>query len=94
MAIFAVQLRFTNNDRRMEVRPAHRDYLASLHAAGTLVTAGPWADDTGALLVYDVADEAALRDVIAADPYTPANVCEVTVCQEWTPLFAWGPSEG
>lgn len=94
MAIFAVQLRFTDNDRRMQVRPAHREYLTSLHAAGKLVTAGPWADDTGALLIYDVADETELHDVIAADPYTPAKVCEIAASTEWTPLFPWGGRKG
>ncbi len=90
MAIFAVQLRFKNNDRRLEVRPAHREYLATLHAAGTLVTAGPWTDDTGALLLYDVADEAELREVLAKDPYTPADVYDVAELREWRPLFPFG----
>ena len=60
MAQFVVQLRFdvAETDRRMEVRPAHREYLAELKAAGKLVAAGPFTDQTGALLVYDVADEA------------------------------------
>jgi uncharacterized protein len=46
-------------------RPAHRERLAALHAAGRLVLAGPWADDSGALLVFrdDPADE------LADDPY-------------------------
>ncbi|MGH3488942.1 MAG: YciI family protein, partial [Actinopolymorphaceae bacterium] len=54
MAIFVLQLGFKNNDRRLEVRPAHREYLASLREEGKLVSAGPWADDTGAMLLYDV----------------------------------------
>ena len=89
MALYVVQLRFdiAETDRRMEVRPAHREYLAELKEAGKLVAAGPFADQTGALLVYDVADEAELRDILAKDPYTPANVAEVTTLAEWQPLF-------
>ncbi|HET6298589.1 MAG TPA: muconolactone Delta-isomerase family protein [Kribbella sp.] len=87
MALFAVQLRFTDTDRRMQVRPAHRDYLTSLKEAGKLVTAGPFADQTGALLIYDVADEAELRDILAKDPYTPADVYEIAALDEWQPLF-------
>ena len=89
MAQFVVQLRFdlAETDRRMEVRPAHREYLAELKAAGKLVAAGPFADQTGALLVYDVADEAELRDILAKDPYTPANVYEIATLTEWQPLF-------
>ena len=87
MALFAVQLRFTDTDRRMQVRPAHRDYLTSLKEAGKLVAAGPFADQTGALLIYDVADEAELRDILAKDPYTPADVYEIAALNEWQPLF-------
>jgi uncharacterized protein YciI len=87
MALFAVQLRFTDTDRRLQVRPAHREYLTSLKEAGKLVTAGPFADQTGALLIYDVADEAELRDILAKDPYTPADVYEIAALNEWQPLF-------
>jgi uncharacterized protein YciI len=87
MALFAVQLRFTDTDRRMQVRPAHREYLTALRAAGKLVAAGPFADQSGALLFYDVADEAELRDILANDPYTSADVYEIAVLKEWQPLF-------
>lgn len=92
MALFAVQLTFTDNDRRMQVRPAHREYLTSLHTAGKLLTAGPWADQTGALLVYDVADEAELREILATDPYTAADVYEIASLKEWQPLFPVRPA--
>ena len=50
MPTYVVELAFDkDNDRRMEVRPSHREYLQRLHAEGRLVTAGPFADDTGAL---------------------------------------------
>ena len=94
MAIFAVQLRFKNDERRLEVRPAHREYLAALRGAGTLVAAGPWADQTGALLIYDVADEAALREILAKDPYTPADVYDIAELREWQPLFPVGSPSG
>ena len=37
--------------------------------------------------MYDVADEAELRDILAKDPYTPANVYEIATLAEWQPLF-------
>jgi uncharacterized protein YciI len=89
MALFALQLKFTDPERRMEVRPAHRDYLAELKEAGKLVTAGPFADQTGALLIYDVADEAELRDILAKDPYTTADVYEIITLAEWQTAFPW-----
>jgi uncharacterized protein len=94
MAIFALQLRFRNNDRRLEVRPAHREYLASLRDAGRLVAAGPWADDTGAMLLYDVAGEAEVREILANDPYTPADVYEIADLREWRPLFGFDSPTG
>lgn len=89
MALYVVQLRFdlTETDRRMDVRPAHREYLTELKEAGKLVAAGPFTDQSGALLIYDVADEAELRDILAKDPYTPANVYEIATLAEWQPLF-------
>lgn len=88
MAIFAVQFRFVpqENERRLQVRPKHRDYLASLREAGKLVTAGPFADDGGALLLYDVADEAEVHQILADDPY-PSDVYEIEQIREWRPLF-------
>jgi hypothetical protein len=87
MSRFVVQLTFTEHGRRLEARPAHRAYLQDLLAQGKLVTSGPWADDSGALLIYEVADEQEMRAIIAADPYTEAGVVEVTLLREWTPIF-------
>ncbi|WP_207757343.1 YciI family protein [Nonomuraea cypriaca] len=47
---------------------------------------GPWADDTGAPHVYEVADEAELREIIGRDPYTAAGGCEIVLLKEWTPI--------
>jgi uncharacterized protein len=87
MSIFVVQLRFKNNERRLEVRPKHRDYLTTLREQGKLVTAGPFGDDTGALLVYSVESEDELRAILANDPYTPEDVYDIVLQQEWKPLF-------
>ncbi|GAB3928658.1 hypothetical protein GCM10029976_026880 [Kribbella albertanoniae] len=89
MAFFVVQLQFdlAETDERLAVRPAHREYLNELKEAGKLVAAGPFTDQTGALLVYDVADEAELRDILAKDPYTPADVYQLALLTEWQPLF-------
>jgi uncharacterized protein YciI len=87
MARFVLQLSFKNNTRRLQVRPAHRDYLRSLLEQGKLVTAGPFADDAGALLVYEVEDEAEVRDILAADPYTAAGVYDIEQLREWRPIL-------
>jgi uncharacterized protein YciI len=84
MIRFVVELAFTKNrQRRMTVRPAHRDYARKLHAMGRLETAGPWADESGALLVYCVADRAELDAILAEDPYNREGVVQIVSVREW-----------
>ncbi|KWX02536.1 hypothetical protein C3Y87_02965 [Carbonactinospora thermoautotrophica] len=83
MAKYVAQLEFTDPARRLEVRSAHREYCRELFARGSLVMAGPWADETGALLVYEAADEAAARELLAKDPYTLADVYRLVLFREW-----------
>lgn len=42
-------------DRRLAARPAHRQVLGRWHADGLVVTAGPYTDESGALVLFDVA---------------------------------------
>lgn len=88
MARFAVELVFgPDSEKRLAVRPAHREYIASLVEKGVVLGAGPYADDAGALIIYEAADEPALKEIIAADPYTPANVITEWKIREWTPVL-------
>jgi uncharacterized protein len=85
--VFVVELVFgINRDERLAVRPAHREYLGRLAADGKLVVAGPWANDTGAVLVFDVADRAELNRILDADPYAPAKVIAEQRIREWVPI--------
>jgi len=68
-------------------RPAHREHLASLHARGALVLSGPWADGTGACLVYRADDEAAVRAMLETDPFRRDGVVEVLSVRELTVVF-------
>ncbi|MBC7643847.1 MAG: hypothetical protein H7123_01890, partial [Thermoleophilia bacterium] len=75
MATFVRQFSMAPDDeRRMAVRPTHREYVAELFARGEIRMSGPFADNTGACMVYEVASEAAARELIAADPYTIEGV--------------------
>jgi uncharacterized protein len=51
------------------LRPAHREYLATLHAEGRLVACGPFTDGSGALYIYETGSLAEAEEVLAADPY-------------------------
>ena len=63
--------------KRMETRAAHLAYLATLgarvRAAGALLD--PTAQTPiGSLLIFETADEAEVRALLAADPYSAAGL--------------------
>jgi hypothetical protein len=83
--MFAVELVFEDDDRRLAARPAHREVLAGLHAEGRLVMAGPWADDSGALLVFDI-DRPGVDKILATDPYYATPGVTVAAVRDWRPV--------
>ncbi|GAB4065404.1 hypothetical protein KHC28_02855 [Ancylobacter sonchi] len=79
-----MQFALTAHDRpgalplRLEVRPAHLDYLRSI--AASLVFAGPVLDaegkPCGSIIVYEAADKAAAEKLVNDDPYSQAGLFE------------------
>jgi len=89
MPLFAVTLKFTDDvERRLEVRPTHREYLKELLAQGKLHESGPFADDTGALLIYDAADVAEVQELLANDPYAPNGIVASASINEWNRVIS------
>jgi uncharacterized protein YciI len=84
--MYAVVLTFTDDPARLELRPSHRERLTALVADGRLLAAGPWADDTGSLLVFLVNGHDDLDAILAADPYYSAPGVTVTT-HEWSPVI-------
>jgi uncharacterized protein YciI len=87
MAKFVALLTFGNEEQRLATRPRHREYLKSLLDSGKLVMSGPWTDDSGALLLYEAADEAEVRALLAADPYSEGECLAGVEVKEWTQVF-------
>ena len=88
MAKFVAVITFGDQDTRMEVRPRHRAYLEQLLADGKLHASGPWADDSGALIIYEAADEAEARALLAADPYSQTDGILANVeLNEWNRTY-------
>ena len=82
--MIAVQIAFAPEaEARLALRPAHREKLAALHAAGTLIAAGPYADESGALLLFR-ADRPEVEAAIADDPYYRAPGVTVVSIAEWS----------
>ena len=87
MAKFVAYITFGDPDRVPEVRPRHRAYLQQLLADGKLHESGPFVDGAGALIIYEVADEAEARAILAADPYTEAGVLGDVQVREWNRVY-------
>ena len=51
--------------------------------AGKLAISGPWADDTGALIIYDAEDMAEAERILDGDPYRSAGVIANATLKEW-----------
>ncbi|KAF7963731.1 hypothetical protein AWV80_06315 [Cupriavidus sp. UYMU48A] len=67
---FAAFVEYVSEPERLaQLRPAHRAYLQDLLQQGRLVVAGPFADGTGALFVYEVANESEASKLAANDPF-------------------------
>lgn len=87
MAKFVVQLVYgQDEDKRLEVRPDHREYSRELAEQGALLVGGPYEDQLGAMLVYEAADRDELQRLLDADPYAEAGVVAETTIREWNPV--------
>jgi len=80
-----IELAFGNDPRRLQARTAHRQRLAELHQRGVVAAAGPWRDDSGALLFFRL-DEPGARAEIEADPYYTAPGVRIVSIRMWAPV--------
>jgi uncharacterized protein YciI len=68
-------------------RPAHRAYLTGLIETGRLVVAGPFLDDSGALIVYEAESPEAAEALIKDDPFFAAGVFQTWDLKPWKTVF-------
>ena len=88
MARFAVEYVYTaDTAKRDEIRPAHRAFLAEAQSRGELLVSGPWANNTGALLIFETEDEAALKALLEHDPFAEADLVSRVRINEFTPVL-------
>lgn len=84
--MYLVELAFDGSPERLALRPAHRELLQQLRDSGRLVMAGPFVDESGAVLIFDVASESEVASLMDEDPYYRAKGVTVVRTQEWTPV--------
>ena len=96
MGLFAALIDFTDDEElRLQTRPVHREYLGSLLDAGKLAISGPWADDTGALIIYQAENMAEAERILEEDPYRSAGVIANATLKEWRVVMrAPAPNDG
>jgi uncharacterized protein YciI len=91
MALYVLEYRYADAEIRARVRPQHLAYMRSLVDVGTLVMAGPWADQSGALVVFWAEDEKQAWALVEADPYTIEGATAEHRLREWTVVIAAQP---
>jgi uncharacterized protein YciI len=89
----SIELSFTDDPARLAARPAHRQRLADLHARGIMLAAGPWEDDSGALLLLLTTDEPHARELMAADPYFTTAGVQVVAVRTWQRVVGPAPAD-
>ncbi|MCX5045892.1 YciI family protein [Aldersonia sp. NBC_00410] len=72
---------------RDEHRPAHRAWLAALLEQGIVVSAGAYADGTGALILIEGTDAEAVRNLLDADPFLVEQLVADVRINEWRPAM-------
>jgi uncharacterized protein len=89
MSVFAVEYVYDPQSAgiRDEHRPAHRAWLASLVQEGRLLASGPFADGTGALLIFKADDEAVLNQLLTEDPFAIAGGLGGRKASAWNPVI-------
>jgi uncharacterized protein len=86
--MWIVELVFSEGPERLAARPAHRQLLEQLHGQGVVRMAGPLADGSGAVLVFDAADMEALERILGADPYFSTPGVKVERIRQWEPFLS------
>jgi uncharacterized protein YciI len=68
-------------------RPVHRQYLATLRERGQLAAAGPFTDDSGALIVYEAASAEEAEKLLRGDPFHANGIFLSYVMRPWNPVI-------
>ena len=68
-------------------RPAHRAYLTKLLDEGKLFASGPYADGSGALIVYEADTPDDAESLLKADPFHAAGVFLHWTLRPWKVIF-------
>ncbi|BAU96299.1 hypothetical protein N24_2037 [Corynebacterium suranareeae] len=91
MTYFAVLYSYNPDSEKIaEVRPVHREFIATLHEEGKIIGSGPFVDgEGGALIVIRLPEGSNLADaetLMNQDPFHMQNVLDRRVIRTWNPV--------
>jgi uncharacterized protein len=85
---FAASIEYSQDTALVEAhRPAHRAYLTKLLDEGKLFASGPYADGSGALIIYEADTPEAADALLNADPFHAAGVFLKWTVRPWKVIF-------
>jgi uncharacterized protein len=85
---YAASIEYSQDAALVEAhRPAHRVYLTKLLDEGNLFASGPYADGSGALIVYEADTPDAAEALLRADPFHAAGVFLTWTVRPWKVIF-------
>ena len=89
MTLFAVEYTYSDTTlpERDEVRPRHRAWLADRVTDGFVVSSGPYADGSGALIIVAADDTATVEQRLVEDPFRVARLVDAVRVTEWNPVL-------
>lgn len=89
MAVFAIHYVYSEATvpARDIHRPEHRAWLNALVDAGTVLTSGPYADGSGALILVSAEDLDAVTELFENDPFNREGLLQDKRITEWLPTM-------
>jgi uncharacterized protein YciI len=86
---FAAIIEYSQDKARVqELRPVHRQYLTSLREKGQLVAAGPFTDDSGALIIYEAGSRDEAEKLLQGDPFHQNGIFLRWQLRPWNTVMA------
>ncbi len=88
MGVFVVTYGYGASPEQLnEIRPIHREWLATLLEQGTLLASGPMIDNPEALLIFSAESAETLSALLDNDPFDVAGFIGSRSIQQWNPVF-------
>ena len=89
---FAATIEYLQDAEKVgAIRPSHRAYLTSLIEQGKLVASGPFADASGALIIYEADTLEGAEAILKNDPFHAAGVFLIWSIRPWKMVFSNPP---